>query len=351
MMNSFKKIFTVAMLASNLIAVARDDNSQFQAELRKRERQYELEREQAQKSTPIWAGVIGGVVGGLLGYWVGSSEAGSDVEYRIVENIDYSYELLSPREREIKSRLDMLAKYGQNFNTHDYSATIFSPISEQEIIVNVQKLGFRLDQIDAQFYTKLAQENKILSDIGYSIWWYSLKNLECQKDLYLSNSNKIIAYFNRHQDFIRGCQLINLYHDVSSKIYNSPTIMIYPPVLPAWIYTQVDPCNQYPFMAFKNKVEADRTMLLRLQQRYTGRYVVERVSATLCIVDHVLNILYNSYPYQQEVAQKQQEELLAEYKRIEQERLAIARKQAQALEEANRLAAERNRIERERRDW
>ncbi len=341
MMNSAKKIVTVTMLATHLCSFTRDDNSQLQAELRKRERQYELEREQAQKSTTIWAGVIGGVVGGLLGYWVGASQPGSDVEYHVVETFDYSYQSLSPREREIKSRLDSLAKYGQYFNLQDYSATVFSPFSEQEIITNLYKLGFRLDQIDAQFYTKLAQDNKVLSDAGYSIWWYSLKNLERQKDWYLATSNKIIAYFNRHEDFIRGCQLINYYDKLPVNAYD----------LPMWIRAQYGYDKKYPLMTFKNKVEADRTMLLNVQQCYTGRYVVERACATQRILDHVIGILYNSYAYQQEVEQKRQEELLAEYKRIEQERLKIAKQQARALEEANRLAAERNRLARERRDW
>lgn len=344
MMNSLKKIFTVTMLASNLFVVARSDDD-FQ-------RQYELERARAQQSSTIWAGVLGAAVGGLLGYWVGLSEADAAIEYSSVPTLDYSYESLSPREREVKYQLDSLAKYGQYFNIRDdYYAGVFSSISAEKIIGNLYRLGIRLDQVDSQFYIKLAQENKILSDAGYSIWWHSLKNLEGQKDLYLSNSNKIIAYFNRHKDFIRGCQVINYYHAVSAEMHNSPTIMIYPPVLPAWFYAQINYSHQYPLLACKNKIEADKQILACLQQRYSGRYVVEGAHSTQQILDHLLNVLYNSYAYQQEVAQKQQDELRAEYNRIEQERLAIARQQARALEEANRLAAERNRIERERRDW
>jgi hypothetical protein len=94
-----------------------------QQELRKRERQYELEREQAQRSTAMWAGVIGAAVGGLVGYWVGASDSGNDHQHVCTPAFDYSYELLTPREREVKFKLDSLAKYGQVFNVHDYSAT------------------------------------------------------------------------------------------------------------------------------------------------------------------------------------------------------------------------------------
>lgn len=339
MMNCYKKLLVVAMLATHADSFTRSESPE---ELRERERQYQLEREQAQRSTTMWAGIIGAAVGGLIGYWIGS-EDGQDYyeDSSYLHDFDYAYELLSPREREIKYKLDALSKYGQVFSINDYSATIFSPIREQEILMNLQKLGFRLDQINETFYTQLASDNKILSDAGYSIWWHSLHRLQAQKDLYLTNSNKIIGYFNRHKDFIQGCQLVNFYDKLPLNAYD----------IPGWARAQYSYDYQYPLTTFKNKVEADRRVFVQLQQRYVGRYVSERFGATLRLLDHVLYIVYNSYAYQQEVELQRQAELRAEYQRMEQERLNIARKQAQALEEANRLAAERNRLERERRDW
>lgn len=348
-MNSLKKIFTTTMLMTNLIALACDDNHKSDAARKKREQQYALEREQDRVSTAIFAGVLGAVAGTALGYFVGSYDAAPESAYCPVERFDtYQPELLSPKARQVKMKLDCLAKYGQFFTIQDYcGAGISCTIAEQEIITNLYKLGIRLDQIDSNFYSNLAHDHKVLSDAGYSIWWHGLENLERQKDLYLSNSNKLIAYFNRHQDFIRGCQIINYYYGLSAEIYNSPTIMIYPPVLPAWVYAQVDHCHQYPLIAFTNKVEADQKALMRLQ-RYAGQYILQARCATQRILNHVLDLLYNSYAYQQEVDRKRQDELLAEYNRIEQERLQIARNQARICDEANRLAAERNKIERDR---
>jgi hypothetical protein len=338
-MHRLKKIFTITMLTSSLIALACDDNYKQESERKKREQQYAFEREQAQKTTAIWAGVIGAVAGTALGYLIASSDVTPEFKYYSVEkNNCYQYEPQSAKDRQIQRQLDNLAKYGQSFNFNDdYCVGIFSATPEQNIIANLRKLGIRLDQIDAHFYNKLAQDNKILSDVGYSIWWNNLKNIEHQKDIYLSNSNKIIAYFTRHEDFIRGCQIINFYNTLPLNAYD----------LQAWIRAQYPYDKQYPLSTFKDKIEADKQQLMRLQ-RYSGQYIIERSHTTQRILNHVINILYNSYAYQQEVDQKRQNELLVAYNRIEEERLNIARKQARAYDEVNRLAAEINRIERER---
>ena len=330
MNHNLKKIFAAMMFATNLMLTAHDENSQYQVDMKKREQQYALEREQSQKSTAIWAGVIGAVAGTAIGYWLGVSEAAPEITYIIEPKIDtYQYEQLSPKARQVKSQLDALAKYGQSFNVYD-------DYCEQAIINNLYKLGIRLDQIDSNFYSKLAQDNKILSDAGYTIWWNSFKCLEDQKNLYLANSKKLINYFNRHQDFITGCQIINYYDKLPLYAYD----------LPAWAFNQYRD-KQYPLLAFMQGVKIDKQQLTHLQ-RYSGQYISQKAYATQRMIDNVIDILYNSYAYQQEVGQKKQDELLEEYNRIEQERLEIARKQARALEEANRLAAERNRIERER---
>ena len=339
-MNSFKKIFTTTMLTSSLIVFAHDESQKQEAQKRKREQEYALQAQQSQKSAAIWAGVIGAVAGSAIGYWIGSS--GSDTETkeqpRVVERIEIpQQESLSPRARHIQSQLDALAQYGQSFNVcDDYRAGI-ATTDEQNIIINLHKLGIRLDQIDAHFYNKLAQDNKVLSDAGYAIWWYGLKNLEYQKELYLANSHKIIAYFNRHQDFIRGCQTINFYDTLPLHAYD----------LVDWAKDK-HVGQQYPLIAFKNKVEADKQQLAKLLQRYSGNSITDRARTTQRFMNQVLEVVYNSYAYQQEVDQKRQEELLAEYRRVEAEKLEIARREAYAREEANRLAAERNRIERER---
>ena len=329
-MNSLKKIFITTMVASNLIVVAYDESSKQDAEIKKRAQQYALEREQSQKTTAIWVGVIGAVAGTAIGYWLGTSEAAPEVTYYVEQKVDiYQYEYLSPKARHVKMQLDTLVKYGQNFNLYD-------DYSEQAVINNLYKLGVRLDQIDANFYSNLVQDNKTLSDAGYSIWWHGLKNLEDQKNLYLSNSKKLISYFNRHQDFIYGYQIINFYDKLP----------LYAQDVPAWARHQYSG-KQYPLISFMQDVKIDKQQLMNLQ-RYAGQYIAQKACTTQRMLDNVIHILYNSYAYQQEVDQKRQDELLIEYNRVERELLEIARKQARALDEANRLAAERNRIEWER---
>jgi len=326
-MNSLKTIFITTMAASNLIVFAHDENAKQQADIKKREQQYALEREQSQKSTAIWAGVIGAVAGTAIGYWLGTSEAAPEITYYVEPKIDiYQYEYLSPKARQVKMQLDKLAKYGQNFNLYD-------DYSEQAVINNLYRLGIRLDQIDGNFYTKLAQDNKALSDAGYSIWWHGLKNLEDQKNLYLSNSKKLISYFNRHQDFIYGCQIINFYNKLP----------LYAHEVPVWARNQYLG-KQYPLIACMQDIKIDKQHLMSLQ-RYSGQYIAQKACATQRMLDNVIDILYNSYAYQQEVDQKRQDELLIEYNRAERELLEIARQQTRALNEANRFAAERNRIE------
>ena len=340
-MNSFKKIFTTIMLTTSLIVFAHDANRQEQeVQKRKREQEYAQQAQQSQKSAAIWAGVIGAVAGSAIGYWIGSSDATPEVKQQpcVVERIVISQqEVLSPRARHIQSQLDGLSKYGQNFNLYDDYRAGVATTDERNIIINLHKLGFRLDQIDSHFYNKLAQDNKALSDAGYAIWWYGIKNLEYQKDEYLANSHKIIAYFNRHQDFIKGCQVINFYDTLPLHAYD----------LVDWAKDK-HVGQQYPLIAFKNKVESDKQQLAKLLQRYSGNSIADRACTTQRFMNQVLDVVYNSYAYQQEVDQKRQEELLAEYRHFEAEKLEIARREAYAREEANRLAAERNRIERER---
>ncbi len=328
-MNNFKKIFIVIMAAGSLITFAYDEQSKQDAEIKKREQQYRLEREQSQKATTIWAGVIGAVAGTAIGYWLGSDDTNSETTYYIDTQLDrYQYDQLTPKARKIKSQLDGLVKYGQNFDVYD-------DCSEQAIINNLYKLGIRLDQIDSSFYSKLEQEYKTFSDAGYSIWWHGFKSLENQKNLYLSNSKKLIKYFNRHQDFIYACQIINFYDNLP----------LYACDVPGWVRKQY--CNkQYPLISFLQKVRVDKQKFMCLKS-YHGQYIVQKAFATERMLDNVIDLLYNSNAYQQEVVQKRQDELLAECNRLEQERLEIAKKQARALEDANRLAAERNRIERE----
>ena len=351
-MNGFKKICTLTILISNLALFGYDQQSQRDLEQKRKEQEHAQELQRAHRSATIWTGVagfVGAAAGAVIGSWVTSLESDKKthvdvccVEYAAPCECDF----ISPRERYIAEQLDGLVKYSQDFYFHDdYGA------AEQNIIINLHKLGYQLDQIDIDFFDKLAQDNKILSDAGYSIWWYGLKNLEYQKDVYLAKSNKIIAYFNKHQDFIRSCQIINFYEKLPSNFWNMPTIMIYPPRLPDWVKAQCyHSCKQYPLSDYARVVEAHKTELEQLQQsrRMQRSILVDRLHKTHFIIDSLLAIIYSSFEYQQEVEHQKQEELLAEYRRIEEEKLEIARKQNELLQQANRLAAEKNRIERER---
>lgn len=344
-MNRLKKISNSIILAASLFTFVVDIYCRPVPTSQKYEDVYaQAKAESQQQADAFWAGAIGAFAGAAIGYLIGSADSHATVECQVVEKFDmYQPELLSAKASRVKYDLDSMAKYGQHFNLYDSYRT--GAILEEEVIVNLYKLGFRLDQIDDSFYTKLAQEHKILSDAGYTIWWNGFKMLERQKDLYLSTSHKISAYFNRHEDFIRACQLINYYDELPSYSYD----------LFSWIQSSYRYRYHYPLLHFVNKIEADMQKLARFITRYSGEYVVMRARATQRLLQHVYSILYNSYAYRQEVQEKQHNELLDEqrkqreaYERAEQERFAIIRKQTQALQEANQLAEQRNRIERER---
>lgn len=338
-MNKFKKIFITILCLNNLIIFTSDEHlAQREIERKKREQQYVKERQQPQKSTAIWtgvAGIVGAVTGTAVGYWLANLDNDYQPNTVVVEN-SYSYdsdeyEALNPKARQVKSDLDKLAKYGQFFDLHD---------NEQVLISNLHKLGFKLHEIDTNFYHQLAQENKALNDAGYSIWWHGLKSLEAQKNSYLLNSKKMIAYFNRHENFIQSCQIINSYDALPLTALD----------LPSWIRVQYHGKKRYPLIAYKEKIELDRQFLMKLQRNSWAQYplLVEVSQATKRTLDHAIEVVYGSEFYQREIDQKRQEELLERRNCIEQERLEVAKREARALEEANRLAAERNRIERER---
>lgn len=349
-MNRLKKIFLTVLCTMNFVVFPSDDYGRKNLEKKQKEQQYILEKEQDKKSAAMWAGVagvVGAVAGTAVGYWLANSDADYQSTYVVINNIEPQFydpcvcDFLSPKARQIKSQLDGLAQYGQSFDLSD---------NEHAIISNLYKLGFRLHQIDNTFYSKLAQDYKVLHDAGYSIWWHSLTMLEAQKNCYLSNSKKIINYFNRHEDFIRSHRIINSYEAFPLEPWNMPRIMIYPPQLPSWIRCACSRDNRYPLIVYKSNLESDKQVLVRLQRNSWNLYpmLVEKARVMQRILDYAIMTIEESFEYKQEVDRKRQDELQAEWNRIEQERLDIARKQARALEEANRLAAERNRIERER---
>jgi len=318
-MNTVQKIFKVTLLMTNLMLISYD-----------REREYE--RDQSQKSTMLWAGIVGAAAGTAIGYWLANLDSHVPKEQYVVEHFEYADSALSsPKAYQVKKELDSLMLYGQYFDLYD---------TESAVIINLHKLGFQLHQIDKNFYGQLRQNHKILNDAGYSIWWYSLKSLEHQKDLYLSNSHRLIAYFNKHEDFIRTCQIINSYD----------SLPLYAADLCSWIRSVSRGNKLYPLIAYKDQVQADQNKLVRFERNCSLCYpsLCDHVKVVTKTLDNVIEIICCSAEYQQEIAQKRHDELLAEYNRIEQEKLDVAKHQARALEEANRLTAERNRIERER---
>lgn len=348
-MQGIKKICAILVLASNCM-IAKCDEA-YQKDVAKKQQQVR-ELEQAQRSQAAWTGVagfVGAAAGAAIGCWLAAPDVVEVQEYKVdrVTTLTPRYHeqdgtLFSKKARQLQTQLDHLHQYNQQFNLYNH---------EYAIVANVYKLGFRLDQIDADFFKKLAQDQKTLSDVGYAIWWHKIQLLEPQKNICLANANKLIAYFNHHEAFIQGYSMVNFYNAYALNLANSATIMIYPPVLPTWIRSQYSQSPEaYPLISYTNKVEADKKRLVRLQRNAWSLYpeLMAKTQKTMYVIEHILASIYDSGEYQQQVERQRRDRLLAEQYRIEQERLELIRKQNQLLEQANRLAAEKNRIEHER---
>lgn len=328
-MNRLKKISAAFLLLSNVAASA-DDNYRRSSDKKHQEEQ----NQQHDNSTAVWAGVagfVGAVAGVAVGSWLAQNheQEQSRSTVVIVQSPAYSDQPeLCYKGRQIKTKLDQLAKYGHNFQlTNDFDS----------LVINLYKLGYRLYDIDSNFFHQLAQDHKVLSDAGYSIWWNSLTSLEDQKKLYLANSKALISYFNRNQDFITSCQIVNSYVQILE--YCSDPL--------SFIRLNYRNSQEYPVLFYVDKVALDINKLIRLQHKFRllDDAFIGRLQRTEKKLENLLQILYSSRDYRDELHQKRQAEIFEQYNHLEQERLEIARKQADALEQANRLAAERNRIE------
>lgn len=329
-MDITKKIIMMTVLISGSVSFSSDNRKHSE---KKKKQEAVVQKEQDRDFGALWAGIAGAAVGFVAGTAIGNwladldEQSSYDVQYAIVYEVDpYVYESLSPKALEVKMRLDSLQKYGQCFDLSD---------NEQAVLSTLSKLGVRLQQIDANFYRDLEREYQTLSDAGYSIWWHSLKQLESQKKLYLNNCKNVLSFFHQHYDFIQACQIINSYNQVS----------VYGGDLSSWLYSQGHEYRQYPLLDYKEKVESDRRILGRLQRSHIYPALAQKIQSMMSMLDNLVRSLCRSDEYQYQVAQKRQDELTAEYNRIEEEKLEIARKQLKLQQEANRIAQERNRIE------
>ncbi|MBP6869377.1 hypothetical protein KBC04_00620 [Candidatus Babeliales bacterium] len=335
-MDIVKKILIVTLLVDSSAFLVGQNSNGCNKKTKKQVIECTFEQQSSQSSSAKWAGIAGAVglvAGTALGYWLSELDCNqpqTTIEpYVVYETNVYEVQQESGKSRQIRSQLNELAKYGQYFDVSDH---------EQAVISTLNKLGFSLGNIDSDFYHTLNADYKILHDAGYSIWWHNLKNLEDQKNLYLSNSKKIISFFYRHGDFIKTCQIINSYNDMLAYRYN----------LDSWVALQCRSRILYPVLNYAEKVETDVQQLHRLQRNFLYPALAQKVQTLTAALDYLLEFIYQSDQYRHEVAQKRQDELMAEYHRIEQEKLEIARRQAELQEQANSIARERNRIEQDK---
>jgi hypothetical protein len=327
-MNRLKKTLAAFLLLTN-VAISANDN--YKCSMGKKHK--EEQNHERNNSAAVWAGVagfVGAVAGVAVGSWIVQNqeqEQSSSIIIAQPSSFGCQQEL-SCKGREIKTKLDRLAKYGHSFElTNDFDS----------LVINLYKLGYRLYDIDSSFFHQLAQDHKVLSDAGYSIWWNSLTSLEDQKNLYLANSKALISYFNRNQDFITSCQIVNSYVQILEHC-SDPL---------SFIRLNYRNSQEYPVLFYVDKVALDINKLIRLQHKFRllDQAFIGRLQRTEKKLENLLQILYSSRDYRDELNRKQQVEIFEQYNRLEQEKLEIARKQADALEQANRLTAERNRIE------
>lgn len=235
-MNIIKKILMTIACINSIVSFAIEDTSN---------KKKQKNEQNSSLKTICVAAASGIAAGTVIGYWL----SGLDNSY--TENTQssdvnfYECQSLSPKAQEIKYRLDGLKKYGQFFDLYD---------NEQAIVLVLHKLDIPLHQIDSGFYRMLQADLKALNDAGYSVWWYSLKEIEAQKDIYLLNSKKIVSFFYRHRNFIQACQIINSYDELLSYSYD----------IHSWIYAQSYRYNRYPLISCKNKIESDYQTLSAL---------------------------------------------------------------------------------------
>lgn len=330
-MNILKKILITALFFDSMVSFATDDRKDLERKSKKESLQ---SIESNRNSTAIWAGIAGAAVGMVAGAaissWLSELDTPESVEYVsscVSYDVDlHEYQNQSPKARQIKQQLDALRRYGQSFDLYE---------NEQGVIAILNKLGVRLYQIDTDFYAQLESDYKTLSDIGYSIWWHSIKDLEAQKNLYLANSYKIVSFFRRHHTFIQACQIINSYNQLSNGSFDIVNL----------VYMQARHNQQYPLIDYKNKIESDAKILNSLQYSRLYPVLTQKIQIICNFLDCVVQSIYRSNEYQHQVMQKKQDELMVEFNRIEQEKLDIARKQIKLQEETNRIMAEKNRIE------
>ena len=328
-MHRLKKALGIVLLLGNLVACAEDNYTD-----RTRTKVQEKQCQQAHSSTALWAGVagfVGAVAGVAVGSWLtqNQEEIASRSTILVAQPVEkQELPLLSYKGRQIKEKLNQLSKYGNDFELRN---------NFQTLVINLYKLGFRLDDIDSNFFNLLAQDHKVLNDAGYSIWWNSFTSLENQKNVYLTNCKALISYFYRNQNFIQSCQIVNSYDRLPEYFSD----------LPSWIRLQYRGNQQYPLLFYADKVQADIYKLARLRNIFRSFHqpFLDRLERTERKLENLLQTLYNCCDYSDEVSRKRQVELLEQYNRLEEKKLEIARKQADALEQANRLAVERNRIE------
>ncbi len=334
-MKLLKKVVGIVLLLSNLLMLSQDT---YKHSSRKKNQKDEVES--VNNSTALWAGIggfVGAVAGVAVGSWLmqGQDEVLSNSTVVLIEPLKPKEEpVLSYKGRRVQEKLNQLSKYGNSFELRN---------DFQSLTINLYKIGFRLDDIDSNFFSLLAQDHKVLHDAGYSIWWNSFTSLEEQKSLYLANCKALISYFNRNRKFIESCQIVNLYDRLPEYFTN----------LSCWIRLQCHISQEYPLIFYAEQVQSDMNKLMSMKQSFCNFHqpFVDRLQKTYKKLENLLRVLYSSADYRNEINQKRQQKLLEELHRLEEEKLKIACKQAEALEEPNRLAAERNRIEQKRDQW